>query len=506
MTESTRQALKNFLAQSFNTLELRDLARKILDSEPSLENLLPPTASASVAEFVEVLLGLLERHGLIDHEFFQTLGDARPRFLSLINQIRDGALARGDVLPSAQHVRRECITIRLEIEPENLSAADIGRLLELMRSISGDACMTIDSIRRGSTIIAVRGDLPALRRLQRAISRDGELGGITVSEVHPTGTQEGLPTSDGETPLDSDGQFEGLHGNSLAMQQLFARLERISQRGEGSCVLISGETGTGKELAVRALHLRSRRRSMPFIAVDCNGLPVALAAEIFRGQGSRPGCFEEASGGTLFLDELSHLSLEAQDILLGILTEGSVTRIGKQAPVRVDAWVIGATNQDLRAMVQVSAFSDALFHQIARTRVWMPSLRERGDDVLLLAKWFLHSLGEADIPRELSADARAALLAYPWPGNVRQLHKVLQRAHSLVDGTIIERADLDLPDVPAGLFDVSRMVHAEAIAAFERHYFANLLSRHHSKAAAVRAAGMTNEGFRLALRRLRLQS
>ena len=321
-----------------------------------------------------------------------------------------------------------------------------------------------------------------------------------------------------EVPLSIHERFEELYGQSVAMRQLFATLERIARKGGGLRVLIGGETGTGKELVARGLHERSSRRGRPFVVRDCATIPRDLAESALFGHAkgafsgaieARPGCFEEAHGGTLFLDEIGELPLELQAKLLRVLQEETVIRVGEHTPRKVDVRVIAATHRDLRMMVGTAAFREDLFFRIADMRVELPSLRERGEDVVRLAELFLRRRAEDDVPRRLSPDACAALRAHPWPGNVRELKSVVDRAYVMADGELIEPADLDLVPVDRarrGAVDEAllRLPHAEAIAAFERHYFEDLMARHATKVKAARAAEMTPEGLRLALRRLKL--
>jgi DNA-binding NtrC family response regulator len=321
-----------------------------------------------------------------------------------------------------------------------------------------------------------------------------------------------------DVPLSDHDEFEDLYGQSVAMRQLFATLERIARKGDRLRVLIGGETGTGKELVARGLHERSSRRRCPFVVRDCATIPRELAESALFGHAkgaftgateARVGCFEEANGGTLFLDEIGELPLELQAKLLRALQEETVTRVGEQTPRKVDVRVISATHRDLRTMVGAAAFREDLFFRIADLRVELPSLRDRGDDVLKLAELFLRRRAGSEAPRRLGVDACAALRAHTWPGNVRELKSVIDRAFVMADAEVIERSDLDLSagdTARRGVVDADllRLPHADAIAAFERRYFEDLMAHHATKVKAARAAGMTPEGLRLALRRLKL--
>ena len=322
-----------------------------------------------------------------------------------------------------------------------------------------------------------------------------------------------------EVDLAPAGKFEDLFGRSEPMRVMFAALERLSTKGDRLRVMIGGETGTGKELVAKALHRRSPRRSGPFLVRDCATIPRELAESVLLGHrkgaftgavDSRPGCFEEAHGGTLFLDEIGELPTELQAKLLRVLQEGTVVRLGENTPRAVDVRVICATHRDLRKMVAEERFRKDLYYRLAEFRVEVPSLRERGDDVLLLAELFLTRCasggGEA---RRFGADACAAMRAYDWPGNVRELKSVVERAYIMADGAVITAADLALDDsVDERRITVNNelymMTHEAAKEAFDRAYFEQILARHATREKGARAAGMTTEGLRKALRRLGL--
>jgi len=218
-------------------------------------------------------------------------------------------------------------------------------------------------------------------------------------------------------------------------------------------VLVQGESGTGKELLARVVHENSRRAGGPFVAVNCAAIPeTLLESELFgheRGAFTgattrRLGRFERASGGTLFLDEVGDMSATMQAKILRVLQEHEIERVGGDTPVRVDARVVAATNRDLGAEVATGRFRDDLYYRLAVVVVQLPSLRERGGDVDLLAQRFLqHFATEHARPvRSLSPDAAARLRAYGWPGNVRQLRNVMERAVLVADGDVLRAEHL----------------------------------------------------------------
>jgi DNA-binding NtrC family response regulator/tetratricopeptide (TPR) repeat protein len=226
-------------------------------------------------------------------------------------------------------------------------------------------------------------------------------------------------------------------------------------------LLIQGETGTGKGLLARMIHNAGPRRGRPFVDVNCAAIPeTLLEAELFgfeRGaftdaRQAKPGLFQAAHHGTLFLDEIGLLPEGLQSKLLTVIEERAVRRLGSTRSEPVDAWIMTASNEDLVAITRLGRFREDLYHRLAVLTVWLPPLRERGDDILRLAEHFL-ARACADYglpPKVLTADARQALSAYPWPGNVRELTNVMERVALLADESVVTAATLGLAEaVPA---------------------------------------------------------
>jgi DNA-binding NtrC family response regulator len=238
------------------------------------------------------------------------------------------------------------------------------------------------------------------------------------------------------------------------LRELVLRLASHEKRGGGGpTVLITGETGTGKGLVARALHRAAPRHDAPFIEVNCAALPDhLLEAELmgyergaFTGAvKSKPGLFEAAEGGTIFLDEIGRMSLDLQAKILKVIDERVLRRLGSTRDRVLRCSVITASHIDLAAAVQAGNFLPDLFHRINVFRIQSPPLRERGDDVLLLANHFLNRhAGEYGLALpQLTDHARAALLAYPWPGNVRELAHAMERAVVLCQDNTIDARDL----------------------------------------------------------------
>ena len=242
--------------------------------------------------------------------------------------------------------------------------------------------------------------------------------------------------------------FEGIIGESPALRSVFATMDRL--KDVDATVLIQGESGTGKELVARALHFEGARSGGPFVAVNCGAIPSdLLESELFghekgsfTGAGRRHrGYFEQANGGTLFLDEIGEVPPSAQVTLLRVLTERRIRRVGAEETIAVDVRVVAATNRDLVAAMGEGDFRSDLYYRIAVVPVRLPSLRERGGDVVLLAEHFAEKA--AGRPIAISPDAGATLTRYAWPGNVRELENMMARAVVLgCSDDILHESDL----------------------------------------------------------------
>ncbi|MFN6961589.1 MAG: nitrogen regulation protein NR(I) [Rhodocyclaceae bacterium] len=240
-------------------------------------------------------------------------------------------------------------------------------------------------------------------------------------------------------------------GQAPAMQEVFRAIGRLSQ--SNATVLINGESGTGKELVARALHRHSPRSSGPFVAINTAAIPrELLESELFGHEKGaftgatslRRGRFEEAAGGTLFLDEIGDMPAELQTRLLRVLSDGRFYRVGGREPLRANVRIIAATHQDLEARVKAGLFREDLFHRLNVIRLRLPPLRERREDIPLLARHFLAaSARELGVePKRLSDAALRFLQAAPWPGNVRQLENLCHWLTVMAPGQTIELDDL----------------------------------------------------------------
>jgi Nif-specific regulatory protein len=255
--------------------------------------------------------------------------------------------------------------------------------------------------------------------------------------------------------------FGAIVGESPALREVLARVEQVAQTS--STVLLRGETGTGKEMVARAIHINSARESRPFVRVNCAALaPGVLESELFgHEKGSftgamarRLGRFEMADGGTLFLDEVGDLPSDVQVKLLRVLQEREFERVGGSETIKVDVRVVSATHRDLEKQIADGTFREDLYYRLNVFPIVLPPLRERASDIAVLAEHFVqkYAAGAGKPVRGLDAGAIAALTSYGWPGNVRELENVIERALILARGTAVAAADLEFtrrPNAPA---------------------------------------------------------
>jgi DNA-binding NtrC family response regulator len=289
----------------------------------------------------------------------------------------------------------------------------------------------------------------------------------------------------------------GLVGTSVSMRACFARMERAA--GSDATVLLEGETGTGKSQAAQAIHQASARRDKSFLIVDCGAIPAnLLESELFGHEkgaftgaaARRIGAFEEAQGGTIFLDEIGEVPLELQAKLLRVLEERQIRRVGSNVHVPVDVRIIAATHRDLRAEVNAGRFRSDLFFRLAVVRISLPALRERPEDIPIIAEQLLSSAG-AD-PERLeplrTPEFIARLRQFAWPGNVRELRNYLERCLVFEEAVPLTEEDGQEWSVPSTL---SALPYPEArkraIDEFERRYLQSLLERHQGKVAQAAA-------------------
>ncbi|AKF08482.1 sigma 54-interacting transcriptional regulator [Sandaracinus amylolyticus] len=333
-------------------------------------------------------------------------------------------------------------------------------------------------------------------------------------------------------PTETD-RYGEIIGRDRKMREIYAILEKIAPTD--ATVVIEGETGTGKDVVARTIHGASKREGGPFMVFDCGAVPENLIeSELFgHEKGSftgahqtRQGVFEMANGGTVFLDELGELQLDLQPKLLRVLEQREVKRIGGTKPIKVDVRIVAATNRNLEEEVRAGRFREDLFYRLTVVRLVLPPLRERRDDVKLLARHFLdhgHFNKDREGHRRVTQFAPGVLdrlSQYDWPGNVRELHNVIERAVSFSESDTVELADvpehiawprgvprdndsetdvsIPLPDFRASeLEGTFKDAKERWVASFERDYIAGLLKKNNGNIShAAREAEIDRKYFR----------
>jgi DNA-binding NtrC family response regulator len=375
---------------------------------------------------------------------------------------------------------------------------------------------TVRAMRSGALDVADKAAAPA--EIRSVVDRAIQHGALAREVRRLRGEVErarGLGEVVGESPL---------------MRQLLQMIDRVA--ASDATVLIVGESGTGKELLARTIHRVGPRKDGPFVAFDCSALaPSLIEAELFGHEKgaftgaarARRGLFREASGGTIFLDEIGDIDASVQNKLLRVLQEREIKPVGGDRPVHIDVRVVAATNKDLKALVGRGQFREDLYWRLAVVPIQVPPLRERKEDIPLLAAHILarrrgaaKSFGgaEARYPTQITAKALARLASYPWPGNIRELENVLSRAAILCDGEVIRSHDLamlgldaarvtgaseepDRVELPA--IDLDRLGDGEglkeladrAVRTVERAAIAAALQRERNPAAAAKRLGIS---------------
>jgi two-component system response regulator PilR (NtrC family) len=308
-----------------------------------------------------------------------------------------------------------------------------------------------------------------------------------------------------------------LLGESAAMQEIRAQIDKLARTL--APVHITGESGSGKELAARRIHVLGSRAAGPFVPVNCGAIPETLMESEFFGykkgaftgaNEDREGFFQAANGGTLFLDEVADLPLSMQVKLLRAIQEKKVRKIGATQEETVDIRIISATHRKLAQMVESGSFRQDLYYRLNVIELNMPSLRERRDDIPLLAEALI-AKNDSDRKIRLAADAKKLLQTYAYPGNVRELENILERAMALADGDVIEAAELNLSPEPdfgpapdsSGSLPGNLQDHLDKI---ERDVLTKSLEQtRHNKTAAARLLGITFRSLRYRLERLGIE-
>jgi len=297
-------------------------------------------------------------------------------------------------------------------------------------------------------------------------------------------------------------RFADIVGSTPSMREIYALVSRVARTD--ATVLIQGESGTGKELIARAIHGASPRRARPFVAINCGAIPeTLLEAELFGHEKgaytgahvARKGKLETAQSGTLFLDEIAEMTVPLQVKLLRFLQERKVERVGGRELIAVDARVLAATNKDLKTAMQTGEFREDLYYRLSVVNIKVPPLRERGEDVVLLANAFLkRSCEEHRRKLRFSPKALEALTRYAWPGNVRELENAVERAVIMAPGRLVEPPDLGIELSGEGEEAAASLREARGRA--ERELLVEAMARHRGNVSkAAQELGVSRPTF-----------
>jgi len=315
-----------------------------------------------------------------------------------------------------------------------------------------------------------------------------------------------------------------LLGESRVMRNIRSTVEKLSR--SQAPVYISGESGTGKELVARLIHTKGPRSDCPFVPVNCGAIPTELMESEFFGhkKGSftgafsdKDGLFQIAAGGTLFLDEIAELPLHMQVKLLRAIQEKAVRPVGAQQEIPTDVRILSATHKNLGQLVENGQFRQDLYYRLNVIQLQVPAVRERREDIPMLAEHFLKQLARRDeIQYRIADDALNALSQYPFPGNVRELENILERATTLCEGSLISSSDLQLPHIPTTSNDQMEEVMPELdpgaltldsyMDTIEKEALLKALEQtRYNKTAAAKLLGLSFRAFRYRLKKLGLE-
>ncbi len=446
---------------------------------------------------------------------------------SILNQLRWGLAGEYEVVTasSAEEARRALrderpgiVTLDVTLGPPSAGPEGLDLLDEIVeRHPLTKVIMVTGNDRRENAITAIRRG--AVDWYAKPIELD-ELRVILKRAAHIRQIELAQPGG----PVSSR-RYHRLVGESDVMRKVYALVQRVASTDVN--VLVLGENGTGKELVANAIHDAGPRREQPFVPINCGAIPeTLLESELFgheRGaftdaHRAREGKFELADRGTLFLDEIGEVPLHLQVKLLRFLQEHIVERIGSRESVRVDTRVVAATNRNLKAMIDEGRFREDLYYRVGVITIQVPALRERGDDLRLLAEYFLEFYGRQHKRRlrGFTQAALRALMAHPWPGNVRELENRVQRAVILAQDSYLRPEDLELesaggsaeplPTLQSARDEAERRLVVEALTRnagnvtraardidVSRPTLHDLLKRHGLEAARFRRPGLADD-------------
>jgi DNA-binding NtrC family response regulator len=364
----------------------------------------------------------------------------------------------------------------------------------IVMTAHGTVSSAVDAMKKG-----------AFDYLQKPLDKDHLLLTIKRAAEHASLLKENLQL---QRELYERFRMEGIVGRSQKMQEALAIMKKVA--GSTATVLIAGESGTGKELIARAIHYNSPRKSKPFIALNCAAIPENLfESELFgyepgafTGASARKiGLFEAANGGTLFLDEIGDMPLMMQSKLLRVLQDKEIRRLGSKDPITIDVRIIAATNKDLEKELSKSSFREDLYYRLKVVTIQLPPLRERKEDIPELADFFRakYSREFGKRIRGLDQAALKALNEYTWPGNIRQLESVIERAVILSDQETISLSDIKSElrtSQPIGSFDFDLSEEGINFEELEKDLLRKAMTKSHGIVAkAAKLLGMSYKTF-----------
>jgi transcriptional regulator with GAF, ATPase, and Fis domain len=437
--------------------------------------------------------------------------------------------------PTVRHLRKSKIVV--------VTGPESGREVEIGKPrVTGGRSMINDLVLSDKAISGTHFEIVAADdgyRLRDLDSTNGlYCGDLRVREIYlKPGLQFRVghselrfqPTSEiVEIALSKRDSFEEVIGGSVKMREIFATLEKVAP--SELTVMVTGETGTGKEMIARGIHHASQRKSKPFVVLDCGAIPKDLIESTLFGHekgsftgavGQHHGCFEQAHGGTIFLDEIGELDINLQPKLLRVLENRELKRVGGDRLIKIDVRVIAATNRDLRAMVNAGTFREDLYFRLSVIHVELPPLRERREDIAPLAEVFLREIGgRRGMAMAFAPDVLQSLTGHSFPGNVRELKNVVERAASLSEGAVVTRKELvfnrdGAPPPRSGSTDGGAVPPVElqpgldfkeakqrVVDSFELSYLKALLERHEGNITrSAQEAGLTRYHLRELLKR-----
>jgi transcriptional regulator with GAF, ATPase, and Fis domain len=359
--------------------------------------------------------------------------------------------------PTVRHLRKTKVVV--------VSGPEAGREFELTKARVGGGRSIINDIPLSDKAVSgthfeIVGEDDGYRLIDLNSTNGTFIGEVRIKEVY---LRPGISFRAGHTELrfqplqevveialSPKDRFDSVIGASVKMREIFATLEKVAP--SDLTVMLTGETGTGKELVARSIHNLSPRRNKPFVVLDCGAIPRELIESTLFGHekgaftgavGQHKGCFEQAQSGTIFLDEIGELDIALQPKLLRVLENRECKRVGGDKLIKVDVRVLAATNRDLRKMVNQGTFREDLYFRLSVILVESPPVRERREDIPQLVHHFLAEVAKRRaMSMNIAVDAMSALMGHDWPGNVRELRNVVERAASLCDSPTITRADL----------------------------------------------------------------